>query len=210
MTRLEKIAGHANDIASGLAKAMLPCKLPPPAEQRRPLPEAITPRLPPKKIATNGDGGSLTPTMAALLAAVAQFPSGCTRGRAAVFSGRSIKSSSFQAAFPALEQAGLIEKRGDKYVATDEGNATAGVGVLPSGPELIPHWMAKLLPSERNVLKAVLDAYPGRVTRDEVARATGQSIKSSSFQASFPALRDLELIEGHSDFRANDIFFEKS
>jgi hypothetical protein len=142
------------------------------------------------------------------LAAVAQFPSGAKRGRVAVFSGRSIKSSSFQGAFPTLCQLGLIEERGDHYVATAAGAELANVGELPTGPALIPHWMGKLVPSEARVLKALIDRYPARLTRDEVAAMTGQSTLSSSFQGAFPSLRDLELIEGRDDFAASGIFFE--
>jgi hypothetical protein len=144
----------------------------------------------------------------AVLDAVAQFTQPVTRRRIAVFSGRSIKSSSFQAAFPGLVGRGLIAERGDGYEATPEGKAAAGVGTLPTGPALVAHWRSKLTPSEVKVFDAVLAAYPQGVSRAEVAARTGQSPASSSFQAAFPALRDLELIEGQRQFRASDVLFE--
>lgn len=172
------------------------------------LPEKPLRTASPARVAEAKWGGEkLTPTESIVLQTVAQFPSGATRQRVAVMSGRSIKSSSFQASFPALEQKGLISKLGEKYSATSAGAKVGGATPLPSGPELLEHWLRKLTPSEQKVLRAIADAYPKRITRETVADRTGQSTKSSSFQASFPALRDLELIEGHADFRASEAFF---
>lgn len=151
--------------------------------------------------------GDLTPTASAVLSTIGQFQSGATRQRIAVMSGRSIKSSSFQSAFPALEAKGLIQKNGDKYSVTAAGAEIAGAEPLPSGPALLGHWLRKLSPSEGKILHAIADAHPKAVTREQVAEATGQSMKSSSFQSAFPALRDLELIEGRSEFTASEAFF---
>jgi hypothetical protein len=149
--------------------------------------------------------GTLNPTEEVLLATIAQFRSGASRRRIAVMSGRSIKSSSFQAALPSLEKKGLIEKRGDNYSATELGQSAAGAPPLPTDPrELVAYWLTKLNPSERRVLAAIAGAHPNRISREEVAEVTGLSLKSSSFQAVFPALRDLELIEGKSAFTLSD------
>lgn len=152
--------------------------------------------------------GEMTPTARVVLSTIGQFPSGATRQRIAVMSGRSIKSSSFQSAFPALEAQGLIQKIGEKYSVTAAGAEIAGSEPLPTGPELLRHWLGKLSPSEAKVLQAIVDAHPKAVTREEVAESTGQSSKSSSFQSAFPALRDLELVEGRSEFTASEAFFE--
>lgn len=142
----------------------------------------------------------LTPSQQAVLDAAASFPNGATRQRIAVYSGRSLKSSSFTGAFPTLEAAGLIRREGERYLATPEGAAAANASTGTS----LEDWLRKLKPSEAKVLACIVAAYPGRVTRAEVSERTGQSQASSSFTGAFPALRDLELIEGQSDFRATD------
>lgn len=144
--------------------------------------------------------GALTPTHAAVINSLAIFPNGATRKRVSIHSGRSAKSSSFNGAFPELEQAGLIVKKGDNYCLTDRGRglATATAGVS------LQDWIGKLTPSEGKILRCIAGSYPCRVDREYVSRTTGLSQSSSSFNAAFPALRSLELIEGHSDFRLND------
>lgn len=144
--------------------------------------------------------GELTPSELAVLDAVASFPSGATRQRIAVFSGRSIDSSSFQGAFPKLVARSLIASGNGVYVATESGREIAN----PTEGADLDDWLRKLNPSEAKVLKAICDKYPAAVTRAEVSEVTGQSANSSSFQAAFPALRALGLIEGASDFKAND------
>jgi|GEM_PF-403968 len=164
--------------------------------------------LPPPRIsAIPGEVGDLNPSETIVLKTIAQFPTGARRGRVAVFSGRSSKSSSFQKAFPALERRGLIYQSADFFVATDAGKALAGVGPLPSGPALAAHWMTKLTPSEAKVLRAIMHVYPNTITRPQVSAATGQSPSSSSFQKAFSALRDLQLISGKDSFLASDDLF---
>lgn len=142
----------------------------------------------------------LTPSELAVLDAVASFPSGATRQRIAVFSGRSIDSSSFQGAFPKLVARSLISTNGGIYLATESGREIAN----PTEGADLDDWLRKLKPSEAKVLSTICLAYPNRIDRGEVAAATGQSASSSSFQAAFPALRALGLIEGKSDYRASD------
>jgi hypothetical protein len=108
--------------------------------------------------------------------------------------------SKFQATFPALVGRGLLVKTGDTFQATESGAALA----QPTVGASLNDWLAKLKPSEAKALRALADAYPERLTREQVAERTGQSVSSSTFQAAFPALRDLELIEGRSDFRTVD------
>lgn len=176
----------------------------------RPAVRTLPQKAPPAASADlDGDGGELTPSEWAVLQAIAQFPSGASRGRTAVFSGRSRKSSSFDGAFRKLERKGLIQRAaGEKYLATAEGSARVGVEPVPPGAASHDVWLAKLLPSEQKIFQALLEAWPERLTKAQVSERTGQSMKSSSFDNAFPALRDLELIEGHGDYKASDLFFE--
>lgn len=156
-----------------------------------------------------GGRAGLSPTERDVLDAAASFPGGATRQRISIFSGRSIKSSSFNAAFsggeaktdtPSLVQRGLLEQVGEKYVPTEAGMAMA----QPTEGSSLADWMQKLTPSEAKVLECIARANGRRLTREEVSERTGQSTASSSFNGAFPALRDLGLIEGTKDFAATE------
>jgi len=200
--------------ASGAVSPVAPVVRPPVIQRQivRPAPSA---RVAP----VSGDGDlvgrdELTPSEKAVLDAAASFPGGASRQRISIYSGRSIKSSSFQSCFsggdpkgerPSLVQRGLLREVGDKYEVTEAGmdlaNPTAGVS--------LEDWLSKVTPSESKVLKYLADNYPRRLTREEVSAGTGQSMASSSFQSAFPQLRDLGLIEGKSDFTAASQLFDQ-
>ncbi len=173
------------------------------------VPRRTTPR---QTVAADPAGrAAMSPTERAVLDAAASFPGGATRQRIGIFSGRSIKSSSFQGAFaggeakgdrPSLVQRGLLRADGDRYVPTEAGHALAE----PTAGVTLADWLGKLLPSEAKVLQCLATARPGRLTRADVAARTGQSEKSSSFQGAFPALRELGLIEGDRDYAASAAF----
>jgi hypothetical protein len=144
---------------------------------------------------------TISPSEQAVMDAAASFPNGATRQRIAVFSGRSIKSSSFTGAFPSLESKGCLHRIGDKYIMPITYTHLAN----PHSGTTLEDWLQKLTPSEAKVLRCLADAYPGRLTKTEVSERTGQSGLSSSFTGAFPALRDLELIEGRDDYRLNEL-----
>lgn len=217
LDRTEKIMDRSAEIVSSLTgelaelrRLIAPAATAPMAAQkcdqdiRRRIPE---PPLPPRaasagSIATPPSGrAELNPSELAVLDAAASFPSGATRQRIAVFSGRSIKSSSFQSAFPSLQANRLIYAVGNRYEPTEAGLALA----VPNAGVDLADWLSKLTPSEAKVLRCIADAFPDRLPRSTVAERTGQSPLSSSFQSAFPALRDLELIEGRDDFRASEV-----
>jgi hypothetical protein len=122
-----------------------------------------------------------------------------------VFSGRSIKSSSFTGAFPSLENKGCLQRIGDKYIVPLTYTHLAN----PHPGATLEDWLQKVTPSESKVLRCLADAYPGRLTKTEVSERTGQSGLSSSFTGAFPALRDLELIEGRDDYRLNELLAQE-
>jgi hypothetical protein len=131
----------------------------------------------------------------AVLRGVSQFPSGATRAKIAVFSGRSKKSSSFDSAFPKLAARGLITCNNSIYEATAEGKRIAGTKKLPRGRKLLEHWLGKLDPTEKAVLTCLFQQHPAVLTRQQVSDLTGRSVKSSTFDSAFPTLVSLELME---------------
>jgi hypothetical protein len=125
----------------------------------------------------------LTPSELAVLDAVASIQGGATRKRVAVFARRSFKSSSFQSAFPSLVDKFLLTSSGETYEVTTTGRRLAQPMTAPS----LRDWLRKLKPAQAKVLQAIADSYPNRVTRHDVAEASGQSEASSSFQGAFPS-----------------------
>ena len=169
-----------------------------------PLPHQPRKEAPADLMGEAGTHVGLTASEQSALDAAAAFPGGATRRRISIYSGRSYRSSSFQSAFPSLIKSGLLRETGDhRFEPTEAGAALA----RPTIGTSLQDWLRKLAPSEAKILMAVSDAYPERLTRAQVAERTGQSQLSSSFQSAFPALRELHLIEGASDFQASAELF---
>ena len=202
-TVLEKMvstAGRARDpkprqaISSSSAPPAPRAEVRPPATPKT---VAATPTAP-----ANGDLGRCE---RAVLTVLAQFPDGRSRRQVATLSGYSGKSSGFANALSKLRTLGLIS-RGEPIKPTEDGlDRLAGqVEPLPSGKGLLHHWNSKLGRSERAILAVLLDAWPGALTRDEIAERSGYSSTSSGFANALSKLRTLELIEGYAEICAEE------
>jgi hypothetical protein len=146
-----------------------------------------------------------------LLTAMAQrHPAPSTRAQVATLARKSIKSSAFGPNLRALMDAGYVMLTGDRLAITSTGfDALGGYEAPPTGGALIDWWLGKLDNAERVFLRALIDAYPRWVTREEIAAATGRSLTSSAFNPTLRDLVDRDLAE-ESDrtYRAADVFFE--
>jgi hypothetical protein len=152
------------------------------------------------KVVTGGDS-TLSKAELAVLRAVAHFPGGVTSSKAAMFSGYSVKSSSFEKALSLLRTKELIE-RGQPITITLAGLDAAGeIGDLPNGPDLLAYWLdhQALAKAERALLPVIVGALPNAITRADIAEASGYSLASSSFEKAMSKLRTLELIGGRGD-----------
>lgn len=148
---------------------------------------------------------------AIVLRAVAGKPS--TAVQAALLSGYSRKSSSFDNALGALRAAGLIEGSGQALQPTPAGaDLVAGeIEALPTGAELAAVWLRHqaLGKAERAMLAAFLE-HPRGLDKDRLSALSGYSATSSSFQNALGRLRSLELVStvspgvnaAHADFFA--------
>lgn len=154
---------------------------------------------PPPRVAADRADVSLSKAERAVLTVLAQHPAGRTRVQLALLSGYSVKSSSLSNALGSLRGHGLVSKGPEPITATPAGLAALGdIEPLPQGPDLLAHWMSRLTKAEREILTALIDAYPDELTKEQLAEQTPSkySPTSSSMSNALGKLRSLELVDG--------------
>lgn len=144
------------------------------------------------------------------LIVLAQYPGGRTTRQVAILAGYSAKGGGFRNALGALRSAGRIEGSGDALRITDAGLRALGTyEPLPTGDALREHWLGQLeRAAEREVLRALCNAYPGSLTAEQVAAAAGYEAGGGGFRNALGKLRTLELIEGRGELRASAELFD--
>lgn len=145
-----------------------------------------------------------------ILTALAQYPAGRTKTQVAVLTGYAVNGGGFNNAVSALRSKGWAEGGKEQLRATDEGLTVLGpVEPLPSGSDLVTHWMGQLSKAERAALQVLLDAYPARLTKSDLAERAGYEANGGGFNNALSRLRTLELIEGRGEMRASESFFQE-
>lgn len=147
-----------------------------------------------------GDGGThggLKPGHRLVLTQIAQHPNGVTRPQLTVLTG--YRRSSRDTYVKALRKLGAIVDHEDRLRATREGITLLGPSYrpLPTGPALVAHWRERLTGGELVFLDAVLRAWPGSMSRDELTTLTGY--KRSSRDTYLKKLLARELVRECSD-----------
>ena len=144
-----------------------------------------------------------------ILAALAQYPGGRAKNQVAVLTGYAVNGGGFNNALSALRTAGYLTGSGDRFEITDDGLAALGsYDPLPTGPDLLDHWMRQLPKAERESLRTLADAYPNALTKEDVAANAGYAADGGGFNNALSKLRTLELISGRGELKASDDFFE--
>jgi len=129
-----------------------------------------------------------------VLIAIAQHgDEGVTREQLTQLTG--YKRSTRDAYIQRMSQAGNLEVRGDRIVATDDGIAALGDDYepLPTGRSLYEHWIERLPAGEARILKSLEEAYPEAVSRDQISTVTG--FARSSRDAYIQRLKARRLVE---------------
>lgn len=118
------------------------------------------------------------------------------RRHVAVFSGQSPKSSGFRKNLSTLSSAELIEyKDGGAIALTGGGTALATPAERPRTlAELHAAWLGYLSGPQCRMLEILIRQGGGAVSRDDLARWTGQSPKSSGFRKNLSTLSSLGLL----------------
>lgn len=126
---------------------------------------------------------------------------------AAMIAGYSARSSAMRNAAGALRRQGYVEGGNASLRATAQGLEMLGpVDPLPVGPELLAHWCGQLGKAEREILRAVVAAYPAQVRLADAAATAGYSPSSSAVRNAAGTLRTLQLVHGrNAGMRASDM-----
>jgi hypothetical protein len=107
-----------------------------------------------------------------------------------------------------LSALGYIVRRGDRFLATEEGHQAVGGGLsLPRGDALRAFWLAKLPGGPARILELVCAVYPDPMTKRDIDEETGHAVRTRNDY--LYKLHALELVEEVGDgVRASATLFE--
>jgi hypothetical protein len=140
--------------------------------------------------ATNGEAMPIGERK--ILTAAAQYPNGVTREQLSFLAG--YKSSARDTYVSRLRTKGFVNVENGSVIATEDGVAALGdFEALPTGDALRDYWMARLPPGELRILEALVNAYPGSLTRDQISDVV--DYKSSARDTYISRLNTRKLIK---------------
>lgn len=172
-----------------------------------PDPEVNKTGAPPAPRTFNRNDITLGKCEKAILNVLYQYrPYGRSRQQVATLSRYSNRSSGFSNSLSRLRTVGFITGGKTDLQITETGVLAIDEisSPLPSGPELLQHWMQRLGKCEKAILQTLVDVWPKSMTKYNIANATDYSVTSSGFANSLSKLRGLELIDGRIDIKADD------
>jgi hypothetical protein len=133
-----------------------------------------------------------------------------TPAKVGFYANYTVEGGSFKNAIGRLRTLGLVRN----WALTAEGETAAEEIVTedkPTGPEL-RDWLGKKLgAAENKLLDALCEAYPQRLTDEELGQASGYEHTGGSYKNAIGRLRTLEAAEGYArdgGTKAADVFFE--
>ena len=142
-----------------------------------------------------------------ILAALAQYPQGRSKIQVAILTAYAARGGAFANYLGALRSKGMIEGR-DLLRITEVGLAALGpYDPLPSGRELLEHWLKQLGKAERLILSHLTAIYPAAASKEDVGAATGYEPSGGAFNNAIGKLRTLELVKGRGELRASEDLF---
>jgi hypothetical protein len=193
-----------------LEKSGLAVKWPEATSVRTPVQES-TAKYVPVRTSSNGATSGLSKAERLILTVLAQYRAGGrTAVQIAILTGYAVNGGGFRNALGSLNSKGFIT-RGEWNIITDAGLEVLGpFEPLPTGRALLDFWIGQLSKAESLSLRAIADAYPRRISVDDVAAAAGYEAKGGGFRNALGKLRTLQLIEGRGELRASDALFERA
>ncbi len=204
--RLQIAAGSVGETTQQIAAALLGLKnrpsavLAPLQNRPAPAPSPVQGRQtrPPSPA---GAAAGLPKAERLILNVLAQYPDrGRSAAQIAIQTAYAVNGGGFNNALGALRSQGLIE--GDKtgFWMTAAGREAAGdVSPLPVGADLVAHWQRQLPKAEGLILGALLEVYPGRLSKHDLAEKTGYQASGGGFNNAIGKLRTLGLIAGKDE-----------
>lgn len=149
-----------------------------------------------------------------ILAALArQHPMVLTRAQAATLAGLKVTGGTFSSYWSSLKTAGLLEEVGGEVSLTEAGLAAAGVEAAePMGTEeVLAMWRGVLKRGAREMLDALVEAYPDSLEREQLAVAADVAFSGGTFGSYLSSLRRNGLVDVNGpSVRASDTLFLSS
>jgi hypothetical protein len=179
------------------------------AEQKPAAAVRVTPQIVPRRSVSRPVvvDGRVSGGERKILTALAQYPQGRTKRQIAILTAYAVTGGAFQNYLGALRSKGCIEGR-DLLSITEAGLAALGAyDPLPSGRELLEHWLRQLGKAERLILSRLAEIYPTAATKEDLGAATGYEPSGGGFQNALGRLRTLELVEGRAELKASEELF---
>jgi DNA-binding IclR family transcriptional regulator len=134
-----------------------------------------------------------------MLKAVVMFhPRPISKQQIATLAGFAMKGGTFQTYLGELKRNGWITTDGDKHiVATEAGIDNAGsVDPLPTDPDaIVEMWAGRFRAGAARMLRAIAEAYPESMTKEDLADTTDFTVSGGTFQTYLGELRRNGLIE---------------
>lgn len=152
--------------------------------------------------------GALPPGELAILRACAQYDDGAARDQLSVLTG--YKRSSRDAYISRLIAKSYVGLNGGTIKATGAGIAALGdkYEPLPTGPELVDHWMDRLPEGERRIFEILVKHGNREVSREALSDGTGYMRSSRDAYLSRLGARRLVEVTGAGMVKATDTLFE--
>ena len=160
---------------------------------------------------------ALPKAVRSILTVLAQYRSGRSKGQLAVLAGYAVNGGGFLNALSFCRKRDYVGQRGDQFFVKPSGLSLLGhYDPLPTGRALIEYWMSRLALAERSMLKALVDVYPNKLSRNNLAIAAGHNARGRPYESSgggftnaISALRVRELLVGNdrTQYKASDHLF---
>lgn len=163
-------------------------------------------RSPYHETITTGSASPLSKAERSILTVLAQFGDS-SKSKVAAVAGYSGAGGGFNNALSSLRVKGHI-MGSDPLGITPTGQAALGDYVpLPTGSDLIAHWLGRLSKAESAILRTVTDAHPNALSKSDVAAVCGYEVAGGGFNNALSSLRTLELISRGDPIKASDNLF---
>jgi hypothetical protein len=144
-----------------------------------------------------------------VLMALAQYPDGRTDSQVAILTIYASGTGGFNNIIGSLRTAGFIEGGKGNLRITQAGlDALGHFDPLPTGHDLLNHWLPKLGKAEKLILTTLAKVYPESMTDEDVASKTSYAAGTGGFNNALGRLRTLELITGNrKELKASEVLF---
>ena len=206
--RLRKALAAASD-ALASAHSVLDRKVPTPPAVSHPHTPTVRPAIIPtlRYVRPAAQSSSIPGGERKILAALAQYPQGRSKTQVAILTAYAARGGAFANYLGALRSKGMIEGR-DLLRITETGLAALGpYDPLPTGRELLEHWLKQLRKAERLILSRLSEIYPAAASKEDLGAATGYEPNGGAFNNAIGKLRTLELVTGRGELRASEDLF---